>query len=251
MRKSLFISAMFISMPTVMAAIPRSVPTVNVREILSLPADNRVQAALSVGESVAPELLKIVATESETLESRWKSVTLYAALKKEASLPMLNQWSRSNQWFLRNASLVAARTVSFDSAHDMALQLLQDKALVVRSAAVDVLSEKLNAEDRKTLWKEFSANYNFHRQQSLWIRGQILKTLAMAPEKNEKTNFTLALEDKDSRVYAQAVQALEKITKLKLGENVQAKNKVKIEDIEKKRALWIQWARNQEESKER
>lgn len=251
MRKSFFLAAMFFSIPTVMAAIPRAVPSVNVREILSLPAGNRLQAAISASEQVSPELLKIVAGENETLESRWKSVTLYAALKKEASLPMLTQWAKSPQWFLRNASLVAARTVSAEKAHDIALQLLQDKALVVRSAAVDVLSEDLKAEDRKTLWKEFSASYNFHRQQSLWIRGQILKTLANVPERSEKANFALALEDKDSRVYAQAVQALEKITKLKLGDNLQIKNKVKIEDMEKKRALWIQWARNQEETKER
>lgn len=228
------------------AAVPTA--TVDVRELLSMPADNRLQMAKGLDDSALSKLVVIANSENESLENRWKSVSLYANLKKESALPLLSQWSRSSLWYMRNASLMAMQTVSPEKAHEVALNLLRDKALVVRSAAVGVLSQSLSAQDRQTLWSEFKAEYNFHRNQSLWIRGQILEALAQAPQKNEKQNFIVALEDKDNRVSAQAILALEKITKLKMGEQALGKKSIKSEDLDKKRALWIQWARNQDDA---
>ncbi len=226
-----FSSAALASIPS--AEMSESTNSSEVLEVLSLPEQNRHQIAQSQVEKLLPKLLNISNTESETLSNRWKALTLAAHIGGDQAMKALNEALKSKDWFMRNAALVALRANHPLKAQAAAKSLLKDKALVVRSAAVEVLGSDFSPEDRDLLWEEFHAPYNFRRKQSLWIRGQILSQLAQKPQAKESSLFVKALMEKDSGLHEPAMVALEKLTQ----------QKIKATAVAQKRELWIQWAK--------
>jgi HEAT repeat protein len=85
-------------------------------------------------------------------------------IKKAESIADVKRALKSNQWFMRNAGLIALNSINPDLAFDEAKKQLDDPALVVRSAAVDLLSkhksQEKGAEVRELLWKELHAKRN-------------------------------------------------------------------------------------------
>jgi hypothetical protein len=68
------------------------------------------------------------------------------------------------------------------------------------------------------LWEELNQKYNFKGKQSLWIRHQIVEMLSVKPVDHEMRVFAELLSDEDARVHMPAVQGLEKLTGVRLGE---------------------------------
>lgn len=204
-------------------------------EILSMPEQNRNQVALYHGEKLLPQLLKISKESSQSMETRWKALTLAALVGKEKSIPALEEAMKAPEWFLRNAALVSMQKYHPAKAKSAATSLLKDKALVVRSAAVEALGAVADRRTRDLLWEELSASYNYRKKQGLWIRGQIIGKLASHPVLNEAPLFLRALRDQDSRLHLSAIGALEKLTSKQLGKPQQK--------LAEKRELWLQWAK--------
>lgn len=127
---------------------------------------------------------------------------------------------------MRNAALVALAEVNEPEAQKLAKKLLKDKALVVRSAAVDVLQKNPRPDVRDLLWEEMSQKYNFRNKESLWIRSQIVEALAQKPSDHEMKLFTKFLNDKDARVQAASVSGMEKLTGVKLGDAKTSREKI-------------------------
>ena len=136
---------------------------------------------------------------------------------------------------MRNAALLTLEKYYPQKAQAAAQTLLTDKALVVRSAAVQVLGQQLDQKNRDLFWEQMNSPQNFRRKQSLWIRGQMLSLLAEKPEGREAGLFVKALKDQDMKIQASAVSALEKLTQKTLGDSKMA--------VAEKRELWIQWAK--------
>jgi HEAT repeat protein len=222
----------------VLAAVPKTstLSKEAVEEMLSLPEQNRYRVADKKGNEIYPQLLRLAANTKENLGVRWKSLTLAAHLKRQASVKDVSTYLGAREWYMRNAALVALQEVSPAEAQKAALQLLDDKALVVRSAAVEALGTDLTAETRDRLWEELSAGYNFRKNQSLWVRAQIAQKLALSPEKDEAARFIDMLKEKDTRMYAPCIAALEKITG-------QIKGAAKT-DLLARRSLWLKSAKN-------
>lgn len=146
-------------------------------------------------------------------KERWAAVTSLAAIPGSKSVTHLQQLSGSQDWIVRNASLVAAKEIAPEQAKQMAFQLLTDPALVVRSAAVSHLTDLIEAEDvRAEFWKFVSDRRNFRKEQSLFVRSNALKALAKNPSKNEFRNFLELLDDKDQQINQLAIQGLEKLS---------------------------------------
>lgn len=204
-------------------------------EILSMPEANRKQIAIQQSEALYPELIQISKASDQPMPMRWKALTLAAYLGRDKALPELEAALKSPEWFMRNAALVAMQTYHPAKAPKAAEALIKDKALVVRSAAVEVLGTVKNRKTRDLLWEEMDAGYNFRKKQGLWIRSQILSKLSESPEAKESSLFIQALKDKDSRMHRPAIAALEKLTSTQLG-----KPKTKMAE---KRELWLQWAK--------
>lgn len=127
---------------------------------------------------------------------------------------------------MRNAALVALAEFNNNEAQKLAKSLLKDKALVVRSAAVEVLQANPRPEVRDLLWEEMSEKHNFRNKESLWIRAQIVEALAQKPSDHELKLFTKLIEDRDERVQSAAVTGLEKLTGVSLGESKMSRQKL-------------------------
>lgn len=186
-------------------------------EVLNLPSENRKAALQGLQGKYYSAFIEIAFNESQSMNIRWRA--LMAAAESggtRATADLLKAGSHS-QWYMRNAALVALTEVNSKQAEQLAKKLLKDKALVVRSAAVDVLQNSASADVRDTLWEELNQEYNFKGTQSLWIRHQIVEALAKAPKSHELRIFAGLLSDKDPRVQLPAIGGLERLTGVQLG----------------------------------
>ncbi|MFN3697929.1 MAG: HEAT repeat domain-containing protein [Pseudobdellovibrio sp.] len=149
------------------------------------------------------------------MTQRWDAVIKATELANAEQMKDLLNLSRSRDWFVRNALLVGLDKTGNDLVYEKAAALMNDKALVVRSAAVDVLSRLNSRKNRELLAREMTKNYNFVGQKSLWIRSQIMKGLVKNPQSFEKEFFSKMLFDQDTEIANMSTQALEKITNIR------------------------------------
>ena len=203
-------------------------------ELLSLPAENRLLVAKNRGTGVIAELEKIAFSKQEDFDRRWKALTLSAQILGAKSEAMLKKSLRAPEWFMRNAALLAYKEILPKKSRAVAEDLLKDKALVVRSAAVQVLASSMDSNVRELFWSELENPKNFRKKQSLYIRSQILATLAEEPLSRETPLFVKHLQENDQRLHAPSIVALEKLTSKSFGR--------KNDGLDKKRDLWIKWA---------
>jgi HEAT repeat protein len=238
--KKLILTATLALVPalSVQAAIPaKNNLRPKVMEILNLPPENRSQALLSTTEDMYKEFISVAFAEDQSMRLRWRALMMAAEGRREKSTPDLLKASVHKQWFMRNAALVALAEVNEPEAQKLAKKLLKDKALVVRSAAVDVLQKSPRPEVRDLLWEEMNQKYNFRNQESLWIRSQIVEAMAQKPADHELKLFTKFLNDKDARVQAASVGGMEKLTGVKLGDAKTTREKMVL--------LWQDYARKE------
>jgi HEAT repeat protein len=188
-------------------------------EILSMPERNREAVVFKSKNQMglANDMMVLAFDAKQTMQVRWKALTLGSLLKGVKSKTDLEKALKDDLWFMRNAALLAYERIFPFEVVRVASTLIKDKALVVRSAAVRTLSGRLNAEARETLWEELDKSYNFRNKQSLWIRGEILRALSRSPDSRELPIFAKTLRDKDSRLHFYSILALEKISHKKLG----------------------------------
>lgn len=213
--------------------------TMTAEELLSMPGANRMEVArFQKDEKMINQLWTLAFDEKKDMGTRWKSLTLAAQMNKDKAQEPLSKALKSNEWFMRNAALVAYREFFPEKAISVATQLLKDKALVVRSAAVESLPNQMTDEVRDQLWEELYQNYNFRKKQSLWVRSLIIQKLSDMPRSKEASLFVKALREQDERLHMPAITALEKISSQKLGLKLAKKDKP-----EKLRALWLDWAK--------
>jgi hypothetical protein len=199
----------------VFAAIPAGVPQPTALEVLELPEARRLIVARDVQkleeEDFRTEIKEIAYDSERSLQTRWKALVLSAELKPELADLEMRKAATQSEWFMRNAALVGLRVTQPREARELALKLLSDKALIVRSAALATLDGVLNTKEREALWTELRQDRNFRKGQSLWLRSQILSRLAEKPEKSEARKFVAALKEKDQALHVAAIQGLEKL----------------------------------------
>ncbi len=154
------------------------------------------------------------------MTQRWNSLVKAADLANVEQINIIKDFSKSSEWYMRNASLVALAKVNLPEAQKQAKLLMNDPALVVRSAAVDVLAMELSEENKNLLFNELSKPYNFNKKNSLWIRKQIIEKFFNVAGSADKSYFIKSLFDTDKEVALLSAKALEKIT----GKNVGSEN---------------------------
>jgi hypothetical protein len=148
------------------------------------------------------DLLSVANDKTVDFETRWKAVMQMTDSNPTKAMADLRGFLTAKEWFIRNAAMVAINEVNPAEGKVAAIKLLSDKALVVRSAAVQMLESHIDTQVRIRLWQELSAGYNFRKKQSLWVRGQILSLLSKKPLPSEKKQFEALKTDSDKRVSA-------------------------------------------------
>jgi HEAT repeat protein len=140
---------------------------------------------------------------------------------------------KNKDWFMRSAALRVLPLIDQDRAYDEALKALGDKALVVRSQAVDTLARLNRSESAPRLWEELYSKDNYMHKRSLWIRKKIVATLADVAPAGSEARFIKSLSDADASLYEPAIRGLERLTGQKLGDQNMHPNF--------KRHLWQKW----------
>lgn len=229
MKSAVLVSGILLSLSmNTQAATPKSAATTAARpssstltfaaDILNLPSENRKLALKGQGEKYYPSFIELAFNDSQPMSVRWRALMAAAEAGKAKAMPDILKAADHKLWYMRNASLVAMNEVSTIETQKLAEKLIKDKALVVRSAAVSVLDKNLSTDQREMLWEELNQKYNFKGKQSLWIRHQIVEILAVKPMDREMRVFASLLSDDDARLHLPAVQGLEKLTGVRLGE---------------------------------
>lgn len=208
------------------------------RMILDLPLKNRNQTLSKYGETGFIILRYFVFSDKEAMPFRWKALTSLARLYPEQSRPIIEAALKSPQWFLRNAGLIAMEIIDPQESVRWAAHLLNDRALVVRTAAVNMIKKQKASQYKVHLLGKLNAPDSFYKNQSLWIRYHIVSALADFCEPGEERMFISFLKDPDERLHSSAITALEKLT----GKTFRSSDK----DAEKivaeaQREMWISW----------
>lgn len=149
------------------------------------------------------------------MTARWKALMQASEVADSIQIQKIMNFSKDKDWFMRNASIVALEKMGTDLVYDQAKSLITDKALVVRSAAVEQLSKLTSSEVRKIFSEELSKKYNFNGTSSLWIRPQIMKYLVQRPTAEEKSFFVKYLYEKDEQMAVLSTEALQKLTNIR------------------------------------
>lgn len=176
-------------------------------------------AQAAIGEKVALEsptsyAAQLSVAKNSTLQmgTRWSALLKAAELASSDQLEDIRAFTQSSDWYMRNAAMMALTKMGGDHGVDEAKKLVNDKALVVRSAAIDIIATKYTRENRKILADELNQPYNFKGKQSLWIRPQIMRLLAARASRDDRTFFVRSLFDQDVQIGKLAAETLEKIT---------------------------------------
>lgn len=156
--------------------------------------------------------IQTASDSKQNMNTRWSALFKAAHFSEAQDLIQLKKFLKSKEWYMRNAAILALQKINPVEAVIEAKMLLNDKALVVRSAAVDIISRNLNSENKKILIEEMGKSYNFHKQKGLWIRKQILQNIATTADIQDRDIFAKALFDSDSEISEISANVLEKIT---------------------------------------
>lgn len=147
-----------------------------------------------------------------SMSNRWSALLKASESADSSHVSQFRKFISNQEWYMRNAALIALSKLNPEVAKEEAKKLLFDKALVVRSAAVDVIAKDLTPDTKKILEAELNKSYNFHKKSSLWIRKQIMQKLSAAAEKNDRDFFVKILFDADQEISLISAKALQKIT---------------------------------------
>ncbi len=178
-------------------------------------------------------LRKIAFRSDSDLQVRWRALVLAARLLGSEMKEDIASASKSSEWFMRSASMMAANEISLAEGATLARRMVNDKALVVRSAAVDILGQTGELSDRTLLWNIIRDPINKRKGQSLWIRSQALQLLARTPQKKEISGFISLLKENDLELQAISINALEKASAFQFGSSQ--------DSIENHRKRWMSW----------
>lgn len=183
-----------------------------------------LQAAIpKLEQKTFPSLMQAASNRKLPMIDRWQSLVRAGQIAKPEEIAKIQEFAKSSDWYMRNASLVALEAVNMSYGMEQAKILIQDKALVVRSAAVTMLSKKNTLEVRQLLAAELSKPYNFSGKQSLWIRSQIMQHMAKTATQDDRRFLARHLFDSDAAVAKQSAAALEKISSVQFSEKDQVK----------------------------
>ena len=185
----------------------------NIRRVLDLPLENRRQVLSGGHKPQIFRILKFMAfSDQELLPTRWAALITLAYIAGEDARPVVLSALQHPRWFLRNAGLLAMEKIDPATSLWWGDKLLDDPALLVRTASVDLIGRQKADTYKWRLLKKLNAPDSFYKNQSLWIRHHIMRALADFATPGEEKFFLSVLHDPDTRLYPPALSALKKLT---------------------------------------
>lgn len=197
------------------ASLDNSFSSSRGKEITKIQLDNILKHNLEERSSFfkTPEDMKRLYNwaldSNNNLQMRWRAIISLGRSFGDESRHYLQQLLNRPEWFLRNAATLATKYMTDVYRVELLHKALWDKALVVRTAAVEVIREKKVIELENELWKSLSSKQNFIKKKSLWIRKNIVETLRGFAKPSQMNSFMSLLNDSDPEVRRQALLTLQ------------------------------------------
>lgn len=157
------------------------------------------------------DLTKVAFEKENPYEFRWSALQRISTDYPQQAEEILLKAADQTEWYMKNAALLGLQEIGSKKTSEIARKLISDDALVVRSMAVSVLAKNHTPETRQLFWSELKKKYNFKRNQSLWIRYQILEHLAEEPQKSEREKFLELINEKDKKIQSISKNVIIKI----------------------------------------
>jgi HEAT repeat protein len=233
LKKKLVSLVFLVSSPCSLFAAINKNQSMDVDAILAMPAKQIEALNPESSPGMVNQLKQRAFDRDQGLSIRWKALVLAAKIGGSAMNSELKEASRSNEWYMRTASLAAASQISFSDSLVLARKLVNDKALVVRSAAVDIIGDSDDPKDRDLLWTVIDDPKNKRKGQSLWIRSQTLNWLIKQPTRKDIPSLIKILKEDDVEMNVIAINGLEKISDFKFG--------YEQESLAEKKQRWLSW----------
>lgn len=165
------------------------------------------------GQVAVLPYLKIASDEKERDELRWASLYGIARMRGKQSLPLVRPFARHKNWLLRDAALKAMAALSATEMQSEFEYALKDKALVIRTTAVDVISHLRLQSCAPKLVEALFDPINYRREKPLWIHQHILTALREMNYKRATPRLVDLLESKkDPALRTHIIQTLEHLT---------------------------------------
>jgi HEAT repeat protein len=223
-------------------SLPQKMDIQRTLEALNLPTPNALKVLSAQGSGGYKNLVKLAFAADQSIDTQWKALVLMSILGGELSLPQLERAATSDQWYRRNAALIGFSKVSREKSLQWARKMLTDPSLIVRTSAVETLRLFHDVESVNLLWTELYHERNFKSGQSLWVRRHIVEALSEFAKQGDEAKLIGVLKDADDSLYRPAVQGLERLTRVSLGQPD--------EPVAFKKKYWQNWwqARHNESS---
>jgi HEAT repeat protein len=211
---SVFLFVWALNFPTVAELVNENITNQDIIAILQLPMKERVMRLNGI-TGIRDRLKQLAFDRRRSLDVRWRSITALGSLSAKSYRWEMEEALKSQEWFMRNAALIAIQHDDRGYAIRWSKKLLSDPALVVRTQAVKNLID-LKADAKEEIWSALFAKSNFHNGQSLWVRGLMAQALVQSASRSDEKRFLRLLMDPDSSIQKWAVIGLEKSTGLRL-----------------------------------
>lgn len=180
---------------------------------LTRPEPQRLKELSSQGLAGYKNLSYLAFASDQTLETQWRALAAMSILGGPLSLPQLERAAAHSRWYLRSAALVGMSRVSPPRAIFWARKLLTDRALIVRSSAVETLRALHDRQSVPDLWREIYHQRNFKAGQSLWIRKNLAEAIAELSVPGDEAKLSGLLQDRDARLHPPVVRALQRLAR--------------------------------------
>lgn len=190
----------------------------NFESLLSLTMPQRLVAVQKLKPQSFQYLSRAAFAKENSLLIRWRALITMGRVDAEHFKGDLERALGSQEWFMRNAALIAVQSADRQYAVQVSTRLLLDPALVVRTQAVRNLIHLNARESDAVLWKEIFASRNFRADESLWVRVHMAEALAQFATPERVKPFLRLLSDPDERLHKWAIRGLETATGFKIGD---------------------------------
>jgi HEAT repeat protein len=185
------------------------------------------------GSSAVSPLLGIAADrrneDTERYMALMGAVKLGGAGTTNAIIPLL----KDRSWMLRVASLRALKALRSPEAGTAALSLLRDPALVIRSEAVDAVTELHPKGSEDALLATMERAENYHGGKAAWVPQKALAGLIKLRATSSIHRLQpLLRHEGDPELQLKTVEALESLTGKRLAQGKSLKEKIRVWNVE-------------------
>ena len=144
-----------------------------------------------------------------SLQERWVAMMKLVEYPGAQAEVILEKAAASSDWVLKSGAMVALKQFNQGKALVWAHKLLNDRAMMVRISAINVIGDLKSKDSASLLWESLQNPVNFHNGDSLPSRKILSRVLFQLSEKKEE--WVKLSQDKDLDVQKLAQTKLQQI----------------------------------------